>query len=98
MKKNSYPRLYSHCFVFQPPVAPLTSWKNPDSTFLSSGSSFFKNATKTPEKEAGEDHAAEDEHHDPHFEPIVPLPELVQVVTGEEGEEVLFQHRAKIYR
>lgn len=40
----------------------------------------------------------EDEHHDPHFEPIIPLPELVNVTTGEEEEAVLFQHRAKLYR
>ena len=36
--------------------------------------------------------------HDPYFEPIVPLPELVEVKTGEEDEEVLFKHRAKVYR
>uniref|UniRef100_A0A069DXZ9 Putative ran-binding protein ranbp1 n=1 Tax=Panstrongylus megistus TaxID=65343 RepID=A0A069DXZ9_9HEMI len=32
------------------------------------------------------------------FEPVVPLPELVQVVSGEEGETVLFEERAKLYR
>ncbi|XP_053407821.1 E3 SUMO-protein ligase RanBP2-like [Mercenaria mercenaria] len=33
-----------------------------------------------------------------HFEPVVPLPELIDVKTGEEDETVEFSHRAKLYR
>ena len=33
-----------------------------------------------------------------HFEPIIPLPAEIQVVTGEEGLEVMFSERAKLYR
>ena len=33
-----------------------------------------------------------------HFEPVIPLPEEIQVVTGEEGLEVLFSERSKLYR
>ncbi|CAC5405768.1 RANBP2 [Mytilus coruscus] len=33
-----------------------------------------------------------------HFEPIIELPSVVDVFTGEEDEEVLFQHRAKLFR
>ena len=33
-----------------------------------------------------------------HFEPVIPLPDEIQVVTGEEGLEVLFSSRAKLYR
>ncbi|XP_076112784.1 E3 SUMO-protein ligase RanBP2-like [Mytilus galloprovincialis] len=33
-----------------------------------------------------------------HFEPIIELPSAVDVVTGEEDEEVLFQHRSKLFR
>ena len=33
-----------------------------------------------------------------HFEPVIPLPEEIQVVTGEEGLEVMFAERAKLYR
>ena len=38
------------------------------------------------------------ESNDPHFEPVLPLPDLVEVRTGEEGDEVLFQSRSKLYR
>uniref|UniRef100_A0A0N5AEJ4 RanBP2-type domain-containing protein n=1 Tax=Syphacia muris TaxID=451379 RepID=A0A0N5AEJ4_9BILA len=33
-----------------------------------------------------------------HFEPVIPLPALVDTKTGEEDEEVLFKSRAKLYR
>ncbi|KAF4521478.1 hypothetical protein B566_EDAN001775, partial [Ephemera danica] len=32
------------------------------------------------------------------FQPVVPLPELVDVKTGEEGEEIMFEKRAKLLR
>uniref|UniRef100_A0A183BPY4 Dymeclin n=1 Tax=Globodera pallida TaxID=36090 RepID=A0A183BPY4_GLOPA len=35
---------------------------------------------------------------DVHFEPVVPLPPEVEVSTGEEGEEVLYSARCKLYR
>ena len=34
----------------------------------------------------------------PHFEPVIPLPEKVECCTGEEGEEVLFCERCKLFR
>ncbi|XP_016423481.1 ran-specific GTPase-activating protein-like [Sinocyclocheilus rhinocerous] len=53
-------------------------------------------------KEAQDDHDAatdnvEDTNHDPHFEPIVSLPEQ-DIKTLEEDEEELFKMRAKLYR
>lgn len=33
-----------------------------------------------------------------HFEPVIPLPEKIQVKTGEEDEEVVYCHRAKLFR
>uniref|UniRef100_A0A4W4F542 Ran-specific GTPase-activating protein n=1 Tax=Electrophorus electricus TaxID=8005 RepID=A0A4W4F542_ELEEL len=50
----------------------------------------------------GDDHETstdnvDDSNHDPHFEPIVSLPER-EVKTLEEDEEELFKMRAKLYR
>uniref|UniRef100_A0A7I4XYK4 RanBD1 domain-containing protein n=1 Tax=Haemonchus contortus TaxID=6289 RepID=A0A7I4XYK4_HAECO len=53
-------------------------------------------------KEGGEgdgEHGADEEYEpDVQFAPVVPLPDLVDVVTGEEGEEVVFVARAKLFR
>ncbi|XP_033637920.1 E3 SUMO-protein ligase RanBP2-like [Asterias rubens] len=46
----------------------------------------------------GDDNAGGDEEHDPHFDPIVPLPELVDTKTGEEDEEIMYKQRARLYR
>ncbi|XP_076059826.1 E3 SUMO-protein ligase RanBP2-like isoform X4 [Oratosquilla oratoria] len=40
----------------------------------------------------------EDDGDHLYFEPVIPLPDKVDVVTGEENEEVLYSHRAKLYR
>ncbi|XP_040405665.1 E3 SUMO-protein ligase RanBP2-like isoform X9 [Cygnus olor] len=41
----------------------------------------------------------QDEERDgQYFEPVVPLPDLVEVTSGEEDEQVVFSHRAKLYR
>merc|ERR1719282_2139166 len=71
-----------------------------DFKFKGAGTSLFgKKATATDgNDEEGEEDGDNDDGHDPHFEPIVPLPELVDVKTGEEDEEELFKHRAKVYR
>ena len=43
--------------------------------------------------------AADGDHPDePYFEPIIPLPVKIDVKTGEEDEQVMFSHRAKLYR
>ncbi|KAF7383629.1 hypothetical protein HZH66_012979 [Vespula vulgaris] len=39
-----------------------------------------------------------DQEHDPHFEPIIPMPDAIEVRTGEEDEEKIFCNRAKLYR
>uniref|UniRef100_A0A674I4J6 RAN binding protein 2 n=1 Tax=Terrapene triunguis TaxID=2587831 RepID=A0A674I4J6_9SAUR len=40
----------------------------------------------------------EEERDGQYFEPVVPLPDLVEVASGEENEQVVFSHRAKLYR
>ena len=53
-------------------------------------------STNQPEAEEADEGHDDSANHDPHFEPIIPLPELVEVKTGEEDEEVKFVHRSKV--
>ena len=60
-------------------------------------------AGKPPKSPGGpdedeEDGAGDDSYQGPDFEPIIPLPDEVEVVTGEEDEKVLFKARTKLYR
>ncbi|XP_058885011.1 E3 SUMO-protein ligase RanBP2-like isoform X2 [Acipenser ruthenus] len=62
---------------------------------------FVMAGTQQEEKGAESDHESTHEEEDedgPHFEPIVPLPEKVDVKTGEEDEEEMFCNRAKLFR
>ncbi|KAK2578692.1 hypothetical protein KPH14_011660 [Odynerus spinipes] len=57
------------------------------------------NADKKEDNDEDEGNDDEnDQEHDPHFEPIVPLPDAIEVRTGEEDEEKVFCKRAKLYR
>lgn len=91
-------------FVFNMPMksSTLNTGDSPF-TFGSPAKSFGFNFTaKSPAKSPGgagetsEDEVVESE--DVHFSPIVPLPDKIEVKTGEEDEEVLYSHRAKLFR
>ncbi|XP_052004955.1 E3 SUMO-protein ligase RanBP2 isoform X2 [Xyrauchen texanus] len=73
---------------------------NTDQTFSFGTKPIFVNAEAREEKSGESDdstHVEEDEDG-PHFEPIVPLPDKVDVKTGEEEEEEMFCNRAKLFR
>ena len=63
--------------------------------FAGAGSSVFG-----AKKEEGGEEGGADEEYEPtgEFTPVIPLPELIEVKTGEEGEEVLFSERAVLFR
>lgn len=56
------------------------------------------NGTNTPGKDDDNENHTDDANYDPHYEPIIALPDEIQVSTGEENEEKLFGERAKLYR
>ena len=68
-----------------------TSPQKPGAGGTSSGK---HNESTTSENEYYQD----DEADNLYFEPIIPLPDKVDVKTGEEEEATLYSHRAKLYR
>lgn len=40
----------------------------------------------------------EEEEDNIYFKPIIPLPDIVQVKTGEEEEDLVFSQRSKLFR
>lgn len=46
----------------------------------------------------GDNETAEDPNYDPHYDPIIALPDEITVTTGEEDERKLFGERAKLFR
>ncbi|XP_063373482.1 E3 SUMO-protein ligase RanBP2-like isoform X3 [Cydia amplana] len=76
--------------------------KNPDFKWEGAGQQLFVQAPKTKstsdaDNEVDTGNGAEEEY-DPHYEPIVPLPDKITVTTGEEDEEKLFGRRCKLFR
>ncbi|XP_036113047.1 E3 SUMO-protein ligase RanBP2 isoform X3 [Molossus molossus] len=71
-------------------------------TFHGPGKSLFgipapELANKNHEADGGSAHG-DDDDDGPHFEPVVPLPDKIEVKTGEEDEEEFFCNRAKLFR
>ncbi|XP_075983228.1 nucleoporin 358 [Anticarsia gemmatalis] len=77
--------------------------KKPDFKWEGAGQQLFV-AGKGPGGEKPHDESGEatgagaDEEYDPHYEPIVPLPDKITVTTGEEDEKKIFGERCKLYR
>ena len=84
-------------------LSPVTSaTAEGDFKWSGAGTALFGGGSPSKGAAGGEDD--DDENVDPeagpdiHFEPIVQLPEVTDLKTGEEDEAVVFRHRAKLYR
>jgi len=89
----------------QDQIKPFTFSGGPTSTpSRPAGTKFVFKSPEVADKENAKLTEEEKNEQDPdgdagpHFEPIIPLPDLVEVKTGEEDEETLFNHRGKLYR
>lgn len=49
-------------------------------------------------EDVSDDENVEEEENNTYFTPVIPLPDKIEVKSGEEDEEVLYTHRAKLYR
>uniref|UniRef100_A0A8C5X586 E3 SUMO-protein ligase RanBP2 n=1 Tax=Malurus cyaneus samueli TaxID=2593467 RepID=A0A8C5X586_9PASS len=63
--------------------------------FMASNSDL---ANRSHETEGGSIHGGDEDDDGPHFDPVVPLPDKIEVKTGEEDEEEFFCNRAKLFR
>ncbi|XP_013108184.2 E3 SUMO-protein ligase RanBP2 isoform X1 [Stomoxys calcitrans] len=77
--------------------------KSTTSTFgptaaISSSPSVTSNDTSVVVNKSNVSDAEDDYVPTAQFNPVIALPELVEVTTGEENETVLFEHRAKLLR
>ncbi|KAJ8415155.1 hypothetical protein AAFF_G00008530 [Aldrovandia affinis] len=73
-------------FSFQPIISPSKSPAKLNQSRISVGTNDESETTQ------------EEERDGQYFEPVVPLPDLVDTTTGEENEHIVFSHRAKLYR
>ncbi|XP_023272443.1 ranBP2-like and GRIP domain-containing protein 3 isoform X2 [Seriola lalandi dorsalis] len=73
-------------FSFQPGISPSKSPAKLNQSRASVGTDDEQDVTQDEERDGQ------------YFEPVVPLPDLVEISTGEENEQVVFSHRAKLYR
>jgi E3 SUMO-protein ligase RanBP2 len=79
------------------------SWPGAGSGVFSDSPKQHGSTKPTGDKKdvSGDEGCADDSansSYDPHFEPIVELPDAIEVRTGEEDEIKVFCHRAKLYR
>lgn len=49
-------------------------------------------------EDVSDDENVEEEENQTYFAPVIPLPDKIVVLTGEEDENELYSHRAKLFR
>lgn len=74
------------------------AFSNGGFNFANKGKSIFAPTAPPKKDEGGDNEEVEGGDADPYFEPVIELPDLVEVKTGEEGWETIFTSRAKLFR
>ncbi|GBP59673.1 E3 SUMO-protein ligase RanBP2 [Eumeta japonica] len=108
-KENIFKIDNSLSFAALSNAAPGFSQKKSNFSWEGAGQQIFGNTKKESENDTtgqdkdgeGEENSStekDNEEYDPHYEPIVSLPDVIVVTTGEEDEEKLYWERCKLYR
>lgn len=88
--------------TFKPAEATVPKLDSKEFNFVFKGKSPGKQApvehSNDGVEDVSDDENVEEEENTAYFAPVIPLPEKVEVKTGEEDENVLYSHRAKLYR
>nr|XP_023030195.1 E3 SUMO-protein ligase RanBP2 [Leptinotarsa decemlineata] len=99
----------SNTFTFKPATAPQLETKSSEDkskfVFGSPQKHDFEFKPRSPRRvsagqgdEESDSSYVDEEEDNIYFKPVIPLPDKVEVKTGEEEEEVLYCHRAKLFR
>ncbi|KAH8311834.1 hypothetical protein KR044_008221 [Drosophila immigrans] len=99
-EKNETPLFGSSSFNFKAAATTTTAGSLTSNTFSFSMPKGNAAQPKSPAGGAGDDDDShvEEEENGAYFAPVIPLPDKIEVKTGEEDEEVLYMQRAKLYR
>lgn len=74
------------------------SRKDDFSNFMGRPQGNLNGSTGNANAEHADTENADDPNYDPHYDPIIALPDEIQLSTGEEEETKLFGERAKLFR
>lgn len=100
-------------FEFKPTAQPAPAAPAPAPASIGSEEFSFVFKAKSPTKgksplkqhtdstgveDVSDDENVEEEENQTYFAPVIPLPDKVEVKTGEEDENELYSHRAKLFR
>ncbi|CAG9857682.1 unnamed protein product [Phyllotreta striolata] len=98
----SFSSLASNVKIDAKPSFTMKTVTDETFSFLGAGAPVFQSTagkgTANGKDDEGDDEGGTNDDYDPHYEPIVPLPEQIVVTTGEEDEDALFNDRAKLFR
>lgn len=87
--------------AFKPAEASVPKLDSKEFNFVFKGKSPGKQAPVEHNdgvEDVSDDENVLEEESTAYFAPVIPLPDKVEVKTGEEDEDVLYSHRAKLFR
>ena len=95
---ESFPILSSLLSSSQPKGIPVTKEDTVSANLSSIGSAIFSAPANQDEHNQDHNESLDNSDRGPDFTPLVSLPEVDNLQTGEENEYILFVHKAKLYR